>query len=346
MNIRDLSHDDTGVKYSAYDGFIVKATEGVNYVDPALDSHIAGIRAAGKPFGLYHFVSISSDPVQQANDFKAQLARLPDAAFRPVIDSETNCADIVSRTKTLLDSVPNSILYTYSSFISEHFGNNFTGYKLWQADYRSTPQDFAGYNRIGWQYQENPDLNNFTEEVYIMASHLLIDVVTINPATVSVAGWATASSGISRVDFYVDMVFKTTAYITTDRPDVAQAYNQPDMLHSGYECEIPLVGLAAGSHKISVAAIANDGSVLWQEVEMNILTPYVVPTPAPVPLVVAPPAPEVVPVPVVPQPVIEPVAEPIIQPIPDPIVIPEVRKTTLIDLIIGLINSVVKLFKK
>jgi len=270
MNIRDLSHHDTGVKYSAYEGFIVKATEGVNYVDPALDSHIAGIRAAGKPFGLYHFVSISSDPVQQANDFKAQLARFPDAAFRPVIDSETNCDDIVSRTKTLLDSVPKSILYTYSSFISEHFGNNFMGYKLWQADYRRAPQDFAGYNRIGWQYQENPDLNNFKEDIFMstLPKHLQVDICGIK--TISIAGWATDPSGVGRIDIYADKKFIATTYTGGLRPDVAAALHSDDAANSGYACDITLSALPQGVKEISVALVPKDGSTAeWKTVEFN-----------------------------------------------------------------------------
>lgn len=186
MFIRDLSHHDLDkgktVDYSAYDGFIVKATEGVNYIDPTLDTHIAGIRAVGKPFGLYHYVSISSDPVQQANDFKTQLARFPDAKFKPSIDSEKLCADVVPRTKTILDNVPNSILYSGTCFIKENFGTAFTGYELWQADYRGYCEDIPGYNRIGWQYQGEPDLNKFTDDLYI-TKPVQAPVTTQQPVT-------------------------------------------------------------------------------------------------------------------------------------------------------------------
>jgi lysozyme len=270
MNIRDLSHHDTGVKYSAYDGFIVKATEGVNYVDPALDSHIAGIRAAGKPFGLYHFVSISSDPVQQANDFKAQLTRFPDAAFHPMIDSETSCADIVSRTKLLLDNVPNSFLYAYTSFIKEFLGSKFTKYPLWQAEYNPTCESIPGYNRIGWQYQENPDLNNFKEDIFMstLPKHLQVDICGIK--TISIAGWATDPSGVSRIDIYADKKFITTTYTGVSRPDVAAALHSDDAANSGYACDITLSALPQGVKEISVALVPKDGSTAeWKTVKFN-----------------------------------------------------------------------------
>lgn len=60
MKIRDISHHDTGVDLSGCDGVIVKATEGVGYTDPALDANVAAARAAGKPWGLYHYLSFQS----------------------------------------------------------------------------------------------------------------------------------------------------------------------------------------------------------------------------------------------------------------------------------------------
>lgn len=58
-------------KFSAqYDGFLIKATQGSDYKDPAFESHMAMALNTGKPVGAWHFLD-NSNPLDQANNFKS-----------------------------------------------------------------------------------------------------------------------------------------------------------------------------------------------------------------------------------------------------------------------------------
>lgn len=77
LKIIDVSHhqgniDFAHVKASGVSGAILKATEGVNYIDPNFATYAQGAIAAGLPIGAYHF--LRSTPVeQQASDFLAAI---------------------------------------------------------------------------------------------------------------------------------------------------------------------------------------------------------------------------------------------------------------------------------
>ncbi|WP_049041856.1 GH25 family lysozyme, partial [Clostridium sporogenes] len=77
------------VKNAGYDVVIIKATEGVQYVDPFLGQHYNGAKAAGLNIGFYHFMSEKTDPSQQAVDFWNSIK---DKQFNvmPCLDIETN----------------------------------------------------------------------------------------------------------------------------------------------------------------------------------------------------------------------------------------------------------------
>ncbi len=48
---------------------IIKATEGVDYIDPYFERHYKGANAQGLNVGFYHFMSEKTSPTQQARDF-------------------------------------------------------------------------------------------------------------------------------------------------------------------------------------------------------------------------------------------------------------------------------------
>lgn len=82
-------------------GFVfsyIKATEGVGYVSPTLDTQLAGARGAGMVTGLYHFARPDTNsPQQDAEDFAKQLGRLDSSApgnLPPCLDVETESANL------------------------------------------------------------------------------------------------------------------------------------------------------------------------------------------------------------------------------------------------------------
>ena len=174
MKIRDISHHDTMPNLSGYDGVLIKATEGVGYVDPALDTNVAAAKAAGKPWGLYHYLSFQSDVAGQVAAFKAQLDRLTGWTLRPALDVElddrinqTLPADISARLQAFADAVPGLMLYANPDMLG-HLDAAVAGkLPLWQAEYNPSPRDVAGYTRIGWQYRGDPDESTFTDAVLL-----------------------------------------------------------------------------------------------------------------------------------------------------------------------------------
>ena len=51
----DISNYQRSVEYSKYAFYIIKASEGRTCKDPMLDKHYNAVKAAGKPYGFYHY---------------------------------------------------------------------------------------------------------------------------------------------------------------------------------------------------------------------------------------------------------------------------------------------------
>lgn len=73
MNLIDIASYQGGMdldamfqKNAALDGVIVKATEGVGYVNPYCDGWVQTLRRLGKPWGFYHYLS-GGDPIAEAD---------------------------------------------------------------------------------------------------------------------------------------------------------------------------------------------------------------------------------------------------------------------------------------
>lgn len=97
VEIIDLSdHNRRAVHWDELDPVvevvIVKATEGINYVDPSCRDHCAGARGSGKMLGLYHYLRVRhgrpQDARQQAHAFAEVLVR--EQARFAELDCETN----------------------------------------------------------------------------------------------------------------------------------------------------------------------------------------------------------------------------------------------------------------
>lgn len=168
----------------------VKATEGATYTDPYFRANIMAAHAAGLKVGAYHFANPDRDAESQAQYFAAAIKGLPMDCL-PVIDYETASTltrdQHVALAKNLLDTVRaltmhEAVLYTYTSFIQEHFTADLAGYKLWIADYRSdaAPGENGIWNNwAGFQYTERGsvtglsgavDLDSFTADILIPAA--------------------------------------------------------------------------------------------------------------------------------------------------------------------------------
>ncbi len=88
-------------------------------------------------------------------------------------------------------------------------------------------------------------------------------VITIQAgASIRLFGWAASTSDatpIKQISVWVNdtMVGKETHFF--ERPDVASAYRRADFAMSGWETEVRLKGVTAGTYRLSVQAVATDG---------------------------------------------------------------------------------------
>lgn len=180
------------VKNAGYSVVIIKATEGVDYVDPQMNNHYNGAKGEGLKIGFYHFMSDKTDPVQQAHDFWNQIK---DKKFDiiPVLDIEKetkgrNKTQVTDRCISFLNAFRelsglDCIIYTYTSFANEYIDSRLSKYPLWIAEYGSndgSKQQPTNNNVwsswVGFQYTDkgslpgvngDTDLNEFTEKIFI-----------------------------------------------------------------------------------------------------------------------------------------------------------------------------------
>ena len=74
----------------------IKATEGVDYVDPSFISLYNKVKVTNKKFGFYHFFSEKTDPAKQAEDFYNAI-KGKNYSLIPVLDVERNNKRIKSQ---------------------------------------------------------------------------------------------------------------------------------------------------------------------------------------------------------------------------------------------------------
>lgn len=171
---------------------LIKATEGVGFVDPNLSANTAGARSVGLPCGFYHFArpdTQSGRTVAAAiGDAQAEADSLLAVAFPtsgdllPVLDLETAGlppARMVAWTRAWLERVAERIgvkpfLYTFPGFWGK-LGNTteFGSYPLWIAHWRVTaPQLPKGWRRHAiWQYADDGHVDGISGRVDLNRLH-------------------------------------------------------------------------------------------------------------------------------------------------------------------------------
>ena len=171
----DISSYQSGVdfdkvKNSGYNAVIIKATEGVNYIDTSLDSHYNNALRSGMDIGFYHFMSEKTSPSSQAVDFWNAISN-KNFNIVPVLDIETNtlgrsktsvtnrCIEFLNQFKAL--SSMDCVIYSYTNFITNYLDTRLAGYKLWVANYYvNVPSANPVWNSWeGFQYSDKGNVN-------------------------------------------------------------------------------------------------------------------------------------------------------------------------------------------
>lgn len=153
MNGIDISKWQSGIDLSAVkaDFVIVKATEGIGYVDKSCDTFFQKALSLGKKLGFYHFARPTNDPVREA-DFFYNNCRGYFGKGIPILDWESGNTGDVTWAQRWLDRVyqlsgVKPVIYMSESVVN---ANNWSAvaaadYGLWVAKYRDNSPDY-NYN--------------------------------------------------------------------------------------------------------------------------------------------------------------------------------------------------------
>ncbi|WP_085320871.1 GH25 family lysozyme [Clostridium botulinum] len=208
----------SAVKSSGCNIVIIKATEGVDYVDPCLNQHYNGAKAQGLNIGFYHFMSEKTSPTQQAIDFW-NVIKGKQFNIIPTLDIETNnqgrsakdisdrCIEFLTKFKTL--SGYNCLIYTGGYFGRDNLDSRVKKYKGWIAHYGVNTPMQTGFKVIGHQYTEDGringvstrvDMNNFTDGIFIGSQNITQETkeMQIQKMLVTI-GYPIGNSGIDGI---------------------------------------------------------------------------------------------------------------------------------------------------
>lgn len=157
------------VRHAGYEFAMVKATEGLNYVNPHFVSDSLIMRAAGVARGTYHYAHPELPPEAQAALYAtAVLGQNGALDLPPVLDLETTGglppAALIDWTQRYLTTVQSltgrmPIVYTYPNFWKTAMANTdqFTRYPLWIADYRGNPEPEVPGGWPTWTFWQTTD---------------------------------------------------------------------------------------------------------------------------------------------------------------------------------------------
>jgi len=147
----------------------VKATEGLDFVDPKFDANWKGLRGTKLLKGAYHFFRPKDDAVSQA-EFYLKTTQLSREDLPPVLDVEMSDdvpADLVGeRARIWLQHVEKALgrkplLYVYPAFWNKYLKKTLEGYKpMWISDDTNDPtlpENWDGF--AFWQYTDAAKLS-------------------------------------------------------------------------------------------------------------------------------------------------------------------------------------------
>lgn len=253
----DVSNHQAGLDLSTLssDFFIMKATEGLGFVDAYCDAWIQWCINNNKPFGFYHFMT-AQNPVAQADYFVNNTKNYFGKGI-PVLDFEANGLLLGSSgAKQFLDRVfeltgVRPLIYTSSSVTFQHNWTDVVNanYGLWVADYSSKAPAVKYWSSYAmWQHTSTPlDHNYFYGDVTAWNKY-------VGKSAPSVAPAPPVSSNEMWVDELGDAWTKTTGTHT-----LTTAAN----LRYGARPTSNLITTLPAGSKINYDAKSNHGGYTW-----------------------------------------------------------------------------------
>jgi len=176
----DISHFNGDVSWptvkDSRNHFVVlKATEGVDWVDPTFKSHWIESKRAGLIRGAYHFFVAHDDPVEEARWYIENVTLEP-GDLPPIVDVERadkkEMATLADNLSLFVSTIEEHfgvkpIIYTGPNFWSSFIKKPFPEHHLWIADYGvDQPILPKGWKRwTFWQYSQEGALKGVEKPV-------------------------------------------------------------------------------------------------------------------------------------------------------------------------------------
>lgn len=203
----DLSHWQSDFEaFNSVDFAIIKATEGVGYVDPACDKLYQKAKKAGKLLGVYHFArpDLNNSAIAEADWFIKNIQGYLREAIL-VLDWESGYLGNVAWAKAFLDRVQEktgikALLYASRSPINSFNWSSVANadYGLWVADYGANTGSEGNKPNVKWWpfyilwqytsrgrvagYGGNVDLNNFYGDAEVWRKYATSSKTAPKPA--------------------------------------------------------------------------------------------------------------------------------------------------------------------
>ena len=152
----------------------IKATDGIDGVDPRFAENWGGAKDAGIVRGAYHFFRPALNAQQQAEHF-GRVVPIDDLALPPALDIEVTDGLAPSALqvgiRTWLATVQAAfgctpILYTDPTFWRENVAADFSSYPLWLACYAEKPEVPSTWPALTfWQHTDRGDVSGISGHV-------------------------------------------------------------------------------------------------------------------------------------------------------------------------------------
>ena len=162
--------EDSGIKL----GFaFIKATEGLQSIDPKFRRNWEEARLAQIPRGAYHFFNPGKSGVLQAIHFAEQVQFQP-GDLPPVLDIEQagrmKIPDLQKEAAAFLETIEKyykvrPIIYTNVVFYNTYLGEKFDAYPLWVAHYLVKDKPRITRPWTFWQHNETGKVNGIRSSV-------------------------------------------------------------------------------------------------------------------------------------------------------------------------------------
>ena len=190
---------------------IIKATEGLTYVNPYLKLQYAKSKSIGARVGFYHFLR-TNNPTEEAKSFLKAIEGLQ-SDCKYIIDIETDSKGASARVREFADYLISKgkepCIYSGLYFYNNNLDHTVKDLPLWVAYYNKTRPLIKS---VGWQYSDQEKINGQKVDMNIFDEGILLSK---GVKTVTSKEEITKAKVKKFQIFYNDLT-KTTAPLDTD----------------------------------------------------------------------------------------------------------------------------------